>query len=123
MERRLTKQRQLIYDITMTLFHPSAEEVYEKVHRIYPKIGRATVYRNLNILSESGFLTKLFFTSEATRYDTNVKCHNHFYCEKCGKVIDLKNTEKINLPKNLYVKSLSITFYGLCSECLKNKGD
>ena len=62
MERRLTKQRQLIYDITMTMYHPNAEEVFKKVHEKYPEIGRATVYRNLTVLLEQGLLTKLVIT-------------------------------------------------------------
>ena len=117
MERRLTKQRQLIYDITMTMYHPNAEEVFKKVHEKYPEIGRATVYRNLTVLVEQGLLTKLVITGESIRYDINIKHHNHFVCTKCGKIIDLPEVEIVKVPDNLDVEYQSVTFYGVCPEC------
>jgi len=117
MPRRLTKQRQLVNDVAMKLFHPSADEVYELVKKENPSISRATVYRNLNILAEDGFLRKLFLSSGATRFDTNVKLHDHFYCEKCGVIIDLEDSSTIKIPIGFEVHSHSTTFYGICQKC------
>lgn len=39
--------------------HPSAQEVYNEVLRHYPGISKATVYRILNLLSESGEILRV----------------------------------------------------------------
>ena len=54
MERRQTRQRQLILNAVHTLKHPTADEVYAAVADAQPPVGRATVYRNLNLLAEQG---------------------------------------------------------------------
>ena len=61
MKRRSTKQREIVYDALMQLYHPTAEEVYEYLRGAYPTIGRATVFRNLAVLAEEGRIVKLFF--------------------------------------------------------------
>lgn len=39
--------------------HLSAEEIYTRVKTIEPTIGRATVYRNIEDMSQKGLLRKL----------------------------------------------------------------
>ena len=59
MNRRNTKQRQLVAEAVRALEHPSAEEIYAAVSRENPNIGKATVYRNLNLLAEQGEIGKV----------------------------------------------------------------
>ena len=39
--------------------HPTAEVIYSHVRRIIPDISLGTVYRNLNVLVENGYIRKL----------------------------------------------------------------
>ena len=55
MERRNTRQRQLVLDAVRELDdHPTADEVYLRVREKDEHVSRGTVYRNLHILVESG---------------------------------------------------------------------
>jgi len=52
---RLTLPRQIILNVlTTTPKHLSAEEIFLLVHKKYPGIGLATVYRTLDLLTDNG---------------------------------------------------------------------
>ena len=56
--RRNTRQRQLVLDaVRARCDHPTAEDVYRDVHAIDEHVSRGTVYRNLNLLAETGVIT------------------------------------------------------------------
>ena len=122
MKRRSTKQRECVYEALTSLYHPTAEEVYEKLKADSPGIGRATVFRNLAILAEEGRAVKLYFADEATRYDPTVNGHYHFMCRKCECIIDLPANEQIPLPESdrFTADMQDVHFYGLCTACQKN---
>ena len=53
MIRRNSRQRQLILDVMRGEgIHMNADQVYQRVKQADPSIGIATVYRNLNLLTE-----------------------------------------------------------------------
>ena len=55
-----TKQRQLILEaVRATNSHPTADELFQMIRRKLPTISLATVYRNLNFLSDIGEIRKL----------------------------------------------------------------
>lgn len=57
---RITKQRQVILDqLKKHKDHPGADVIYTEVRQILPKISLGTVYRNLEMLSESEVVSKL----------------------------------------------------------------
>lgn len=119
MKRRSTKQRECVYQALMSLYHPTADEVYERICMDFPGIGRATVFRNLSILAEEGRAVKLFFSDEVARYDPNIDGHHHFMCRACQKIVDLPSKEKLPLPKSdeFTADMQAIHFYGLCRKC------
>jgi len=119
MKRRSTKQRESVYQALMSLYHPTAEEVYEKLRADCPSIGRATVFRNLSVLAEEGRAVKLFFPDEVARYDANIDGHYHFVCRRCDSIIDLPATQRVTFPTSdaFTVEQQEINFYGLCKEC------
>ena len=54
---RRSKQRDTIYDMLVNDHtHPTAEVIYSHVRRIIPDISLGTVYRNLNVLVENGYI-------------------------------------------------------------------
>ncbi len=119
MKRRSTKQREIVYDALMRLYHPTAEEVYEYLREEQPGIGRATVFRNLAVLAEEGRIVKLFFPDEVAHYDANIDGHYHFVCRRCSKIIDLQTNVRPALPPecDFAIESQEINFYGRCREC------
>jgi Fur family peroxide stress response transcriptional regulator len=106
--------------------HPSADIIYMHMREIMPNISLGTVYRNLGLLCELGQITKLPCDDKVDRYDARISPHNHFICEKCGKVIDLE-MDSIDFIKDMasqnfhgQVSRYTTFFYGTCEECLKN---
>ena len=126
MNRRNTKQRQLIAETVRALDHPSAEEVYSAVSSEHPNIGKATVYRNLNLLSEQNEIGKIHTGEGADRFDRRTDLHAHLRCRNCGKLFDAPMRELPALQKLLEdtngfaVEKFMLEFVGLCPDC-KNK--
>ena len=90
MTRHNTIQRSLVLDAVNRLkSHATADEVYAEVAATHPNISKATVYRNLNLLSEMGMIRKLEIPGGADRFDHICKEHCHVKCEKCGRVFDI----------------------------------
>lgn len=119
MQRRTTKQRDTVYEVLCSLYHPTANEVYEALVKVCPSIGRATVFRNLTVLEEEGKIIRLIFPGEGARYDPIIDGHAHFSCKHCGKIIDLPTPKGLSLPvsEDFFAESCSVKYYGVCREC------
>lgn len=130
--QRTTKQRQIILETIRELGgHPSADELYIHVKKKLPDISLGTVYRNLDVLSESGMIRKLEPEHHQMRFDCNVEDHYHMTCINCGRIEDIE-IPKSDDPMEILSKSLGnlskygifghkLEFFGLCSKC-KAKG-
>ncbi|MBV5345337.1 MAG: transcriptional repressor, partial [Rhodoferax sp.] len=87
---RLTTQRQVILEeLFKVTSHPTANEVYDMVRKRLPRIGLGTVYRNLELMSETGLILKLEVGGTQKRFDAVVTPHYHVRCIQCGKVNDV----------------------------------
>lgn len=121
---RLTTQRQIILEeLGKVTCHPTANEVYDMVRKRLPRIGLGTVYRNLELLAESGVILKLEVGGTQKRFDATVEPHYHIRCASCGKVddIDIPVQEHINqaamAASNYEVLGHHIEFSGICHSC------
>ncbi len=125
MQERQTKQKTIIYEALKDLNHPTATEVYTRVHEGYPTVSRATVFRVLGGFATGGQALELRFAGSEVRYDYNVKKHSHVRCSVCGKVADVefeKNPIKkveVRACDNFIVEDFAVEFYGKCEECGK----
>lgn len=124
MTRHNTIQRSLVLDAVNRLkSHATADEVYAEVAATHPNISKATVYRNLNLLSEMGMIRKLEIPGGADRFDHICKEHCHVKCEKCGRVfdIDIPYIDGLdNLVENrngFELTGYDILFRGICPGC------
>ena len=115
---RNTKQKQIINSVIEQLFHFTSDDLISKVNEIDSTIGRATIFRYLNELIEQKKLQKVHLDKKVV-YDNCMNEHNHFVCEKCGKIIDLVKTQTISNPYGLVINRSSVTYYGLCDDCQK----
>ena len=87
-ELRNTKQREEVLNAVRTLmYHPTAEEVYLDVSRKNPSISKGTVYRNLNLLTQLGEISKISMPgSEPDRFDhITEENHHHAFCRCCRR--------------------------------------
>ena len=124
--KRNTIQRQLIYNAVQELnSHATAEQVVEYLAEKHPTIGRATVYRNLSYMSETGELLKLCNFYNATHYDHVCQEHYHFICNSCKRIFDVTDTDSnlsnvtqfVRNTNGFDIVDCNISFSGLCWEC------
>lgn len=121
---RTTRQRKVILEELCKLrTHPTANEVYELVRKRLPRISLGTVYRNLELLSESGFIQKLEMAGTQKRFDGITENHYHVRCVVCGRVDDVVSGELATI--NEAIGSISdydilwhrLEFVGVCPRC------
>ena len=123
---RSTDQRRLIVE---TFFqapnHISIEELLSQVRAQDPKVGYATVYRTLKLLTECGVAFERKFGDGLTRYELadDASHHDHLICVDCGKIIEFEEPqieelqERIAARHGFVVKSHKHEMYGSCSDC------
>lgn len=119
-----SKQRELILNtLKENVVHPTAEYLYGKIKEKDPKISLATLYRNLNQLSDNGIIKKIDGLEPSSHFDHNTHEHYHFICEKCKRVFDISADIAPDLIKKtenstgFEIQSHDIVFTGLCKEC------
>ena len=124
---KYSRQREALLDnLAHRYDHPTADMLYESIRPAYPHISLGTVYRNLNLLSEQGRLTKLSCGDGTVHYDYNTSPHYHFYCKDCGRMIDismpyLEDIDSMVEPEIGKADSHSLIFYGCCKNCSDKK--
>ena len=121
---RLTTQRQVILEeLNKVTSHPTANEVYDMVRKRLPRIGLGTVYRNLELMADSGVILKLEVGGTQKRFDATTKTHYHIRCTECDCVndIDIPVQEDINdyasKASNYQILGHHIEFSGVCEKC------
>lgn len=124
MIQRNTIQCSLVLETVNRLrCHATADEVYEAVVKDHPTVSRATVYRNLNRLSEMGKIRKIEVPAGPDRFDHQPHMHYHVKCEECGRVFDVDMDyiagleEKIKDAHGFQFTGHNIIFTGICPEC------
>ncbi len=127
---RLTTQRQIILEeLGKVTSHPTANEVYDMVRKRLPRIGLGTVYRNLELMAESGIILKLEVGGTQKRFDATIDPHYHIRCNNCGKVddIDMEVQPLINQvaekASNYKILGHHIEFHGICQDCQEKNSD
>lgn len=122
---RNTLQRKVILDeITSRMEHPTADQIYQYVHAKYPTISRATVFRNLKMLSEQEKILHIPIPDGADCYEGNTNPHYHVKCTRCGKISDVTfpymdglEAKVKSMDSDFVITGHSLVFQGLCGEC------
>ena len=126
-QQRNSRQRQLVLaTVKEHTDHPTADEIYLEARMSDDKISRGTVYRNLNLLAQTGEIREVRMF-DADRYDSRMDLHHHLLCTGCGAVCDAPASYHPELDRELaektgYAVGLHRTvFEGLCPACQKKK--
>ena len=123
---KITKQRRTVLKIFLeSNNHVSVEELYNIVLKTEPKIGLATVYRTLALLTKSGLALEMDFGDGQKRYESSYKSvhHDHMVCTECGKILEFnhplieKYQEEVAMQKNFKITSHKLDLFGLCQDC------
>ena len=127
---RSTEQRRLIID---TFFeqdeHITIDSLLKQVRAVDGRVGYATVYRTMKLLSESGVVQEHKFGDGFTRYELSDEDahHDHLVCLECSKIIEFEEPqiealqEKIARRYGFLVRAHKHEMYGVCADCQKPK--
>ena len=124
LRKRTTRQLEQVFKaLEGDHSHPFAHEIYRRVHKRLPRISLATVYRNLHSLVDEGRIRTLLLDAQGARFDPETSQHDHFVCERCGRVVDLflrkaRPVDLSSLAKQGYVvMTHTLTVHGMCQVC------
>jgi len=119
--RRLTGPRRVLAESLLKMGdHFAAEELLQAA----PGVGRATVFRTLRMLQESGLVCQVVMDDGRTVYRLGAdEHHHHVVCSQCGAVADVVSTriEKalgaIAIETGYEVDAHRLELYGRCPDC------
>lgn len=123
---RSTDQRRLIVE---TFFdspnHVSIEELLATVRAKDPRVGYATVYRTLKLLTECGVAYERRFTDGLARYELadDLTHHDHLICVECASIVEFEEPrietlqEEIAARYGYELRSHKHEMYGVCPSC------
>ena len=123
---KITKQRRVVLNVFLECKdHVSVEELYSIVSEQEPKIGLATIYRTLALLTKSGLALEMDFGDGQKRYESSYMNahHDHMVCTECGKIIEFnhplieKYQEEIAIQNGFKITSHKLDLFGHCSNC------
>ena len=119
---RRTRQREAIAEV----FHEQArplrvEEIYALARDKAPRLGIATVYRNLRRLIQDGEICEVTLPEIGTLYElAGIGHHHHFFCRACGRLFDLEGCPLLPeplTPDGFSVEDHEVFLYGVCRAC------
>ncbi len=123
---RNTPQRNRIIEVFLNeKGHLTIEELYDLVRQEDPSLGQATVYRTMKLLCDAGLARELHFDGIARYEHAGSAHHDHLICERCGKNIEVVDSNIEALQDALARKhgftptSHRLYLYGICPECRK----
>lgn len=129
---KLTKARSIVREaIAAQHGHFTSAEILETVEAIDPGVGRASVFRTLDLLTELGIIRPTYIDSSVTpRYVLLPGGHHHhIICTGCSRVIEFDDCGLDRLAAtlesqfNVTLTGHLLEFYGLCEACQSDTGE
>jgi len=122
--RRNTRQRQAILEELGTRkSHPTASELFRSVRGRLPRISLGTVYRNLEVLAETGQIVRLYDGGAEARFDGNPLPHAHIICASCERLVDLDIVvpDLVRMSgtevSGFLITGHTVNLLGICASC------
>jgi Fur family transcriptional regulator, ferric uptake regulator len=105
--------------------HITSTELLERVTQLDASIGRASVFRTLDLFTQLNLIRPTYIDSSVT--PTYVLMpnghHHHIICTNCNRVIEFENCGLENLTQELerrlhvHLTGHLLEFYGVCDDC------
>ena len=127
-ELKYTSERKLILKAIVSFHkHFNIDDLFERLCKQGDYVSRATIYRTIPLLLQSGLITEAIRCQDKISYENifNKKHHDHLLCIECGKTIEFCN-EKIERLQNEVCKKYDFVpiehrlgIKGHCKDCYK----
>jgi len=123
----VTQQREAVADVVFASEgHQSVEEIESQLRDRGERIGKATIYRTLDLLVRSRLVAEHDFGEGFKRYEHRLSdqpVHEHLICLECGKVAEFESNELFGVESRVRQQygfqpvRRRLEIYGLCKEC------
>ncbi len=127
---KMTRSRKTILDAVFeTHDHFNADQLYEQIRLQDQTVSRATVYRTIPLLVETG-LVKQSMRRNSKNYYEHIyghPSHLHLICTRCGGIFEVKSgsLEKelraLCRKRDFRIGEFSISVKGYCRKCTERK--
>lgn len=125
---KFTPERQTILNhVFESHGHFEAEELLIDMRKDNKRVSKATIYRTLSLLVNSGLLREVIFGEKHAHYEHvyGHEHHEHLVCLGCGKIIEFtderieKFQEEICIENKFKAESHKFQIMGYCEDCKK----
>jgi Fur family ferric uptake transcriptional regulator len=105
--------------------HLTSADVLAQVEAQDPSIGRASVFRALELLTGLAIIRPTFLKASTPTYVlmSEKGHHSHIVCTQCARIVELDEcvvdtlTEQIEASYHIRLTGHLLEFYGTCEEC------
>ena len=120
--KRKTTQRNAIQEVFQRLDRPlGIDEILRTGRQKVESLNQATVYRNLKLLVDKGWLKKISVPEMGTLYERAGKeHHHHFQCRSCDRLFEISGcafNERRATPPGFVTEGHEVFLFGICSAC------
>lgn len=123
----VTQQRTAVADVVFSSTgHLSVDEIEQRLRESGERIGKATIYRTLDLLVKSGLVDEHDFGEGFKRYEHLLyrqPIHQHLICLECGTVIEFRSEELQRIQEEVAgahdftPNRHRFEIYGVCGDC------
>jgi len=129
-ERRLNftrERRAILACVFADDRHFEAKELVGTLRQRGARVSRATVYRTLALLVDSGLLDEVSLGGEHRHYEHVLghEHHDHLVCNSCGRIIEFTSPaierlqEQICREHRFKASGHRLRIFGRCAECAR----
>lgn len=118
---RVTTPRRAVLDAISAADTPFT---IEELAGLVPGVGRATVFRTVKLLQESGAVCRMVLEDGSVRYQASQgDHHHHLICSECGRVEEFSDPaldariEEDAARSGFHLDGHSLELYGRCHTC------
>jgi len=123
--RRLTLQRRVILEVLeQSEEHLAPEAIYQRLNKRFPEVSKATVYRTLEMLEQSGLVQHTHAGPGGNLYHLNRRAHLHLLCNVCGAIteahdVDLADSLRAGVEERygFLADPTHFAIAGVCARC------
>ena len=104
----------------------TAQEIDDRLRAAGRSVGRASVYRILEMLTELRLVTRIDVGQGVARYERHLpdgEHHHHLVCDECGQVAPFEDPAleqaitRVSRRLSFAVDDHDVVLHGACSDC------
>lgn len=104
----------------------SAQEIEDRLRAQGRRVGRASVYRALDLLTDNGLISRFDVGQGIARYEPvhpGGEHHHHLVCERCGRLVAFDDPaleraiDDLGARLGMRVTEHEVLLRGVCTRC------